>query len=276
MKASRFKELLLLALGFLGRALLLLLVVGGVFYAVDTAWDSPRALKYFQLQEIHFEGATHVSEKGLRTLIQKTSPRNLLQIDLERVRNIVESEAWVKSATVRRKLPGELYVYLAERKPVAVAAIERELYVVDEDGTILDQHRSDYLLDGPVVKGLRHLTPDDALTHNGSRMQVYASLIFDLASGEQDHSAAVSEVDVENPRRVGIVLEGDPVPIYLGEDSFLERFQRFLSRRDVYAELKEEYGLIEYIDLSYDNKIIFHTPDERREHVMGGSLDHPL
>jgi hypothetical protein len=107
-------------------------------------------------------------------------------------------------------------------------------------------------------------------------MQVYVSLVSDLASGEQDHSAVVSEVDVENPRRVGIVLEGDPVPIYLGEDSFLERFQRFLSRRDVYAELKEEYGLIEYIDLSYDNKIIFHTPDERREHVMGGSLDHPL
>ncbi len=276
MKISGFKQILLMSVGVLGRFLMLLLVFGGLSWIVYYAWDSPYALKYFQLREIHFEGGTHVSEESLRQLIQKASPPNLLRIDLEHVRGIVETEAWVKSAVVRRKLPDELYIYVAERQPAAVAAIDRELYIVDEEGTILDRQKSDYLLDRPVVKGLRKLTPEDAQTHNSSRMHAYQRLLAELSSGEKDHSASVSEVDVENPERIGIVLDHDPVPIYLGGNRFLERYERFLSQRSLYRELKREHGLIEYIDLSYENKIIFHTPDEQTERITGGADDHPL
>ncbi len=276
MKISGFKRILLVSVGFLGRFLALLLVFGGFSWAVYYAWDSPQALKYFQLREIHFEGVTHVSQESLRLLIQKSSPPNLLQIDLEHVRGIVETEAWVKSAVVRRKLPDELYIYVDERKPAAVAAIDRGLYVVDEEGIILDRQKSDDLLDRPVVKGLRNLTPEDAQTHNSSRMRAYTRLLAELSSGEQDYAASVSEVDVENPERIGIVLDRDPVPIYLGGNRFLERYQRFLSQQSLYRELKQEHGLIEYIDLSYDNKIIFHTPDEQTERITGGADDHPL
>ncbi len=276
MKISGFKQILLMSVGFLGRFLLLLLVFGGLSWIVYYAWDSPYSLKYFQLREIHFKGTTHVSEESLRLLIQKASPPNLLQIDLEHVRRVVETEAWVKSAEVRRKLPDELYIYVDERQPAAVAAIDRELYIVDEEGTILDRQKSDYLLDRPVVKGLRNLTPEDAQNHNSSRMGVYKRLLTELSSGEKDHAASVSEVDVENPERIGIILDHDPVPIYLGGNRFLERYQRFLSQRSLYRELKREHGLIEYIDLSYDNKIIFHTPDEQTERITGGADDHLL
>ena len=265
-----------MSVGVLGRFLMLLLVFGGLSWIVYYAWDSPYALKYFQLREIHFEGGTHVSEESLRQLIQKASPPNLLRIDLEHVRGIVETEAWVKSAVVRRKLPDELYIYVAERQPAAVAASDRELYIVDGEGTILDRQKSDYLLDRPVVKGLKKLTPEDPQTHNSSRMHAYQRLLAELSSGEKDHSASVSEVDVENPERIGIVLDHDPVPIYLGGNRFLERYERFLSQRSLYRELKREHGLIEYIDLSYDNKIIFHTPDEQTERITGGADDHPL
>ena len=276
LKISGFKQILLVSVGFLGRFLLLLLVFGGLSWSVYYAWDSPQALKYFQLREIHFKGATHVSEESLRLLIQKSSAPNLLQIDLEHVRGIVETEAWVKSAVVRRKLPDELIIIVDERKPAAVAAIDRELYVVDEEGTILDRQESDYLLDRPVVKGLRNLTHEDAQTHNSSRMRAYTRLLAELSSGEHDYAASVSEVDVENPKRIGIVLDHDPVPIYLGGKRFLERYKRFLSQQSLYRELKQEHGLIEYIDLSYDNKIIFHTPDEQTERITGGADDHPL
>lgn len=276
MKISRFKQILQVSVGFLCRFLLLLLVFGGLSWTVYYAWDSPQALKYFQLQEIHFEGTAHVSEESLRLLIQKSSPPNLLQIELEHVRDIVETEAWVRSAVVRRKLPDALYIQIEERKPTAIAAIDRELYIVDEEGTILDRQKSDNLLDRPVVKGLRNLTPEDAQTHNSSRMRAYTRLLEELSSGEQDYAASVSEVNVEDPKRLGIVLDHDPVPIYLGADRFLERYQRFLSQQSLYREIKEEHGLIEYIDLSYDNKIIFHTPDEQTERITGRADDHPL
>ena len=276
MKISGFKQIVVVSVGLLGRFLILLLVFGSLSWGLYYAWNSPQALKSFQLREIHFKGTTHVSEESLRLLIQKSSPPNLLQIDLEHVRGIVETEAWVKSAVVRRKLPDELVIYVDERQPAAVAAIDRELYVVDEEGTILDRQKSDDLLDRPVVKGLRNLTHEGAQTHNSARMLAYTSLLAELSSGEQDYAASVSEVDVENPERIGIVLDHDPVPIYLGGTRFLERYQRFLSQRSLYRELKQEHGLIEYIDVSYDNKIIFHTPYEQTEHITGGADDHPL
>ncbi len=276
MKTSGFKQILLVSVGVLGRCMLLLLVFGGLSWTVYYAWDSPYALKYFQLREIYFEGTTHVSEESLRLLIQNASPANILQIDLAHVRRIVEAEAWVKSAEVRRKLPDELYIYVHERQPAAIAAIDRELYIVDEEGIILDRQKSDYLLDRPVVKGLRNLTSEDPQSHNSTRMGAYKRLLTELSSGEKDHAASVSEVDVENPDRVGIILDHDPVPIYLGGNRFLERYQRFLSQQNLYRELKQQHGLIEYIDLSYDNKIIFHTPDEQTERITGGADDHPL
>jgi len=276
LKISGFKQIVVVSVGLLGRFLILLLVFGSLSWGLYYAWNSPQALKYFQLREIHFKGTTHVSEESLRLLIQKSSPPNLLQIDLEHVRGIVETEAWVKSAVVRRKLPDELVIYVDERQPAAVAAIDRELYVVDEEGTILDRQKSDDLLDRPVVKGLRNLTHEGAQTHNSARMLAYTSLLAELSSGEQDYAASVSEVDVENPERIGIVLDHDPVPIYLGGTRFLERYQRFLSQRSLYRELKQEHGLIEYIDVSYDNKIIFHTPYEQTERITGGADDHPL
>ena len=64
---------------------------------------------------------------------------DLLLIDLDRVRALVESESWVKEATVRRKLPDGLFIHITERQAVAMAAIDTELYIVDREGVILDR-----------------------------------------------------------------------------------------------------------------------------------------
>ena len=95
-------------------------------------------------------------------------------------------------------------------------------------------------------------------------MQVYLRVVDELDS----HNRSISEVDVETPEQVAVIPTDDPIPIHLGDEDFLRRYETFMSQKDLYDRLKEEYGMIESVDVTYDNKIIFHTPQKKGETVM--------
>lgn len=257
-----------------GRFLLrgsLLAVLGGSFFL---AHDSLSRDAYFELKEIRYVGGRHLDRTALNRLIRKTFPNNLLAIDLVRIRNLVEGEAWVKEALVRRKLPGALILHVQERIPAAAAAIDNELYVVDDSGVVLDSFGSRYQqLDRPIVKGLRNVAQEEARALNSRLMKLYLEVLQHLQTESRDYSRLISEIHVGNPQQVAVVPTEDPVPVVLGDREYLKRFLLFLSQQDLYRKLKEQYGEIEYVDVTYDSKIIFHTPHNTTQTVSGGKLE---
>ena len=118
-----------------------------------------------------------------------------------------------------------------------------------------------------TLKGLGNIARENpsATRENLEKMGIYSRLMSDLGSSDGDYTLSISEVLLADPERIAIVREDDPVPIYLGSGRFRERYENFLAQKDIYQQLKKEYGRIEYIDVSFDNKIIFHTPGESRE-----------
>jgi hypothetical protein len=84
-----------------------------------------------------------------------------------------------------------------------------------------------------------------------------------LDSAEKGYTEALSEIDVRDPERVAVYPADEPVTVYLGSDNFLRNFETYLAQKEIYHKLKEEHGLIEYIDVSYENKVIFHTPNRK-------------
>lgn len=216
----------------------------------------------FRLAVIEYEGAQNFNTEAFNTLLLRTFGRDLLTLDPDRVRALVESDTWVRHALVRRRLPDRLRIHVTERIPLAVAAIDSDLFVVDDDGVILDKYGPRYgQLDGPIVKGLRNPARENAAADNARRIRLYFRLVEDLAAQPRDYAATVSEVDVTDPSRVAVVPSDEPVAVYLGDEAFRERYETFLSQKDLYLRLKQKYGLIEYVDVTYDNKIIFHTPN---------------
>jgi cell division protein FtsQ len=218
---------------------------------------------HFELANVQYLEAKHSDVNALTKLIQETCPQGILAIDLERVRALVEGEAWVKSAIVRRKLPDKLVVHLTEREPAAVAAIDNELYVVDDEGVVLDSYGPQYQsIDRPIVKGLSNVARENSQRQNAERIRLYLDVIGDLDSAEKDYTKAISEIDVRDPERVAVFPADEPVTVYLGKGNFLRNFETYLSQKEIYYRLKEEHGLVEYIDVSFENKVIFHTPDK--------------
>lgn len=265
MKAPTNREKRRLTLWF-GRTAKVLLVLGVVLLGSTLYYYGRKAVtetSLFDLETIEYQGAHRFSAEAFNVLLLRSFGHNLLTLDLDRVRALAEAEGWVKHAIVRRRLPDRLCLYLTERTPEAVAAIDNDLYVVDDEGVILDSFGPDYEnLDRPIVKGLRNTARENSVQENARRMKVYMALLRDFQRDGRDYAERVSEVDVSDPARVAIVPVSDPITIYLGHDAFASRFERFLDQKDLYERLKQKYGLIEYVDVTLDNKIIFHTPKE--------------
>lgn len=245
-----------------GRVFLVAAVVYLAVYAYHSALDPARAGNYFELRSVDVQGSLHLDKEALGHLVRRTVPSNILSINLDHVREIVETETWVRRATVRRKLPGRLLIYVTERKPEAVAAIDGALYVVDKEGVTLDSFGAAYRqLDGPIVKGLHNSARENAVEANRRRMQLYLEVIADLA-GPPNRLDSISEIDVTQPSRVAVVPKEEPVPVFLGSGRFRARYETFLSQKEVYYRIKEQHGSVEYVDVTYDQKIIFHTPGQ--------------
>ena len=243
-------------------ALTLGLVALGV-YGAYYAQQFLQAESHFELSRIEYKGAKHCDREELTVLIEEHCPRQLLSVDLSEVRALVEGDPWVRSAVVRRKLPDRLIIHLTEREPAAVAAIDNQLHVVDDEGVVLDTYSSEYgVLNRPIVKGLSSVARENSEQENAKRIRLYLDVVRDLDSTDQDYTEALSEIDVKNPEKVAVYPSDIPVIVYLGRDQFRKRFETYLSQKPFYFQLKEENRIIEYIDVSYEDKVIFHTPDE--------------
>lgn len=262
-KATHKSERARRVLKWTARALLFSVLLSGAALAAWLAWaGSVLNLEEFRLREIRFQGAQRLSTENVDNLIRTALPGNLLAIDLDRVRALVEGEDWVKSAVARRRLPDRIEIFVTEREPVAVAEIDGDLHVVDETGLALAPFGSDFQnLDRPLVKGLKSLALENAAPDNLTRMRTYLRIIRELDEADPDFARSISEIDVSDPRRVAVVPTREPVPVVLGEDDFARRYRIFLSGLDYYQELKELHGAIESVDVTLDDKIIVHTPD---------------
>ena len=245
------------------RVALVVVLVSAVLYGVLLFNNLTTSAGTFHLQQVTLQGLEHADEVRLQQLVREVVSTNVLTVRLPDVRARVEEEAWVQSAVVRRRLPNQLEVYVQERTPEAVAAIDGELMIVDPEGIALAPFGPGFqYLDKPIVKGLQSSAVEGARASNRQRMQVYLRILEELHGGEEDHTRGISEVDVTDVSRVKVVPSREPVPVLLGEGDFLHRYETFISRMDLVQEVKNKHGRIDWIDVTFENRIIIHTPRE--------------
>jgi hypothetical protein len=116
------------AIGILAFAEVILL--GG--HAVRWAMTSPR----FVMDEVKIVGHKTLDPESLVKLSGLRPGTNIFGVDLERVRERIESNPWVRRSSVRKSPPSTLRIEIEERVPVAL--IDRKAGVaVDAEGVIL-------------------------------------------------------------------------------------------------------------------------------------------
>jgi cell division protein FtsQ len=230
---------LLTAVGVLG---------GGGWYAAQTVTDA-QALR---VTDIRVRGNQHLARGEVMALLAGLEGEHLLQTDLEVWRRRVLGSPWVQQAALRRVLPSTVEVLIRERMPIAIGRIRGDLYLVDQEGLVIDEYGPNYAqFDLPIVDGLAD-TPSAGEPHVDPARAGLAADLLRALEGQPALMKRISQIDVASAHDAVVLLDQDPALVHVGDQQFVERLQRYL---ELHEALHSRVPDIEYVDLRFDDRI---------------------
>jgi len=230
-------------------------IAGAVMVALVFAWGLYGVVSYayeaeaLAVRGITVRGLTHVSEGDVLAQAGFTAGTNILELDLDAMRESIEGLRWVKHARVGRVWPREIVISVMERDPIALARIDGQIFQVDEEGVILPVDAAG-LDDSPILDGLRL----DDQEGNQARIQIYRETIGLIGEG------VLSEVHITEAGEVSVVPSNFPILVELGLDQHLERWERYLENS---VRIREEYPRASAVDLRFEDQVIIKPGDDQ-------------
>jgi len=212
--------------------------------AVWAGYSRVMASERLRVARVEVRGNRFLSEGEVREMLGPTVGDNILTLDLEALKSRLRASSWVAAASVRRALPDTIQVEIDERRPLALAEVDR-LYLMDGEGVLIDIYGPRTAgFDLPIVRGLAGL--DESVRRD--RAQRAGALLADLA----DLASEVSEVSVTDRGDLRLVLRGAGEVVLLGAPPCRAKLQTFLALR---RELAERTPNAEYFDLRFRDRI---------------------
>ncbi len=232
-------------------ALVALLVSGAGYGALELSH------RYLGLQKLTIEQVTITGCRGQR-LIQAQAiadqvclGKPLFWFDAERLRATLETKRWVKDLMIRRDPPDRLSLVVEERKPVLWLARPQGVFLVSDDGIVLDRLNQVDLLPIPVVA--------DPKSQEDQPMVQLIRAATSLRDKQKEFYERLTELRWSERGPVAY-LEGLEAPIYLSRmdatkniPNFQMLFLNELSKRPDIAQLR-------YVDLRWDEEIAVGEP----------------
>jgi cell division protein FtsQ len=221
-----------------------IVILAALGAGVQALVGSPR----FTVKHVTVTGNHRLADGAVTALLDGLPGQHLLRLDLAEWRARLESSPWVAGADLRRVLPDTVEVVIAERVPLGLGRVHGRLYLLDEDGTVIDefgpQHED---LDLPIVDGLAHVEA----ARRGPRAALAARLLHALAR-RPELLERVSQVDVSTPRDAVVLLDGDTARLHLGDRDFVARLQSYL---ELSPALRSRVPAMDYVDLRFDDRV---------------------
>lgn len=106
----------------------------------------------FKIADVYVEGRRRTPREDLIAALQVRRDDPIFGFDLAAARQRLEEISWIKSATLERRLPGELHLLLTEREPIAVWQNQGHYYLVDKEGLVVSDRIQD-VPDLPLIVG---------------------------------------------------------------------------------------------------------------------------
>jgi cell division protein FtsQ len=136
-----------LAVAFAGAAIRSLLpgsVAGGSLATLRERLGNATAASGLRVSDVVIEGRANTPEPLLRAAIGVSKGDPILGFSVEQARARIETLSWVEHATVERRLPGTVVVFLQERLPFAIWQHKGRFVLVDRSGTEVNQDVSQF------------------------------------------------------------------------------------------------------------------------------------
>jgi cell division protein FtsQ len=216
-----------------------------------------------EIDRVIVRGNERLSLGEVMAVLSGLRGESLLWTDLNAWRRRLLASPWVRDAALRRSLPSTVEVFVRERQPIGIGRINDDVYLVDEEGVIIDQYGPQYAdLDLPILDGLAAGTSglgDDGSMADRPRA-AFAARVVAAFKAVPTIAPRISQIDVSDLHNATVTLEGDPTSIELGEEQFVTRLQMYL---DLAPTLRERVPDIDYVDLRFENRIYVRPAPKR-------------
>lgn len=88
----------------------------------------------FILQNVIIEGQENMPINDILDAIKVEKGSPLFAVNIEEVQKILDSNFWIKTNLVERRLPNTIYITVIERLPIAIWQYNKQLYLIDSEG----------------------------------------------------------------------------------------------------------------------------------------------
>ena len=228
------------------------MVAAVLIYASYRAFDLAFTASVLAVSRIQVHGNVRLSSGEVETLVRDLRGTNILTADLTGSRTKLLESRWVSSVAFRRVLPSTIEVIVSERQPFGLCRIRGQLFLIDRDGTVVDEFGPKYVMfDLPIVDGLL-TAPRSGKPAIDERRAELAARLVDAIQDSQELVARVSQIDVNDPHDAVVLLDDDPALLHVGEDRFRERLTSYLQ---IAPTLRERIPDIDYVDLRFEQRL---------------------
>ena len=107
----------------------------------------------FRISEIALTGEHELGRQRVLTIAGITGRSSLLFLDPAQTRKRLMANPWIQQATVLKLYPGRLRIDVKERRPFALWQKDGNVYVIAEDGTVLEAFVPQRFATLPLVVG---------------------------------------------------------------------------------------------------------------------------
>jgi cell division protein FtsQ len=107
----------------------------------------------FKIEEVFIEGRQYTSSLVLSKTIQAYRGQPILIQDLDHLKESLVKIDWIKEIHIQRRLPHHLYIKIIERHPIARWQHQKNLFLVDNEGVVIQNANIDPFQNLPLVVG---------------------------------------------------------------------------------------------------------------------------
>ena len=231
-----------------------LIFLSGIIYLIYMLPQNFFRLDYFNINKVNVTDNSKMLHDELTKLTEKLYNKNSIYIDSNEIKEFIEKDIRVESATVEKRSLGEIDIDVKEKDLAYYAVIGKNIYLTDKEGKIFAY------LNEKEVEGVPFIIANNE--EEIKEISEFLNEISDLAIFKK-----ISQIYKVNDKEFIIILT-DGVKIKTNrvkdndEISKEKENKRYLIAEQLYFNMSKERK-IDYIDLRFNDYIIKYLGDSK-------------
>lgn len=232
----------------------------GIYYTFLATRNS--IVSIFTVRSVEIVGLDRIRREEIINLSGLGSETNLLLVDLDKIYRRIKGNPWVKDILIRKEFPMRIIIELAERRPEARVATKNGIYLVDNQGMVLE--KSDWIYDSlPLINGMDQvkINPGERIEWESAREGLEIIKFLSSHINSNTHNNLVVDVS----RRGDLKIHLQDYTLRFGTGSTEEKMDRFLGVKE---DLKSRFIEPIEIDLRFPRRVVI-KPQAKGEGEIG-------